>query len=126
MFPSDADQKIPSDSDAAHHVRYEKKKVWRPNASPEILTPNTRRQKKREYVCTLLEAAQVHTVPQREISASLQRERFRGAYNADTLRIGSGSGSGKQRAFATPPADEGSAGCTPEAGRVVPEQPETT
>ena len=25
-FPSDADQKIPSDSDAAHHVRYEKKK----------------------------------------------------------------------------------------------------
>ena len=26
MFPSDADQKIPSDSDAAHHVRYEKKK----------------------------------------------------------------------------------------------------
>ena len=36
------------------------------------------------------------------------------------------SGSGKQRAFATPPADEGSAGCTPEAGRVVPEQPETT
>ena len=74
----------------------------------------------------ILEAAQVHTEPQREISASLQREGFRGAYNADTLRIGSGSGCGKQRAFATPPADEGSAGCTPEAGRVVPEQPETT
>ena len=37
-----------------------------------------------------------------------------------------GSGSGNQRAFATPPADESSAGCTPEAGRVVPEQPETT
>ena len=78
----------------------------------------------RKYVCTLLEAAQVHTEPQREISASLQREGFHGAYNADTLRIGSGSG--KQRAFATPPADESSAGCTPEAGRVVPEQPETT
>ena len=30
----------------------------------------------------------------------------------------------KQRAFASPPADEGSAGFTPEAGRVVPEQPE--